>query len=441
MKIVRNSTTYHFCYTNFMETTEAATAQSSDILNPKSILNAPAAQRPQKLEVFKEHLFANKSALSKTIQDLTHFVRYYPDATDNQLKDYFQHMPGQAYLTSDQKEIIQIGLGIYQQRHKAIKDLRKQFPDDEEGDKALFSALFGKAPKGEIEVKQGPITLYFRCHNEDDFALIHSGAFNIGQEPNEMQKSKAKQFKGVLIYYKAIPALKDSITAENSSDLSSYGSNEVFMHEEQHSILRLFQDAYTEYLKHQDPKYSTAKTVEKLALFETPDIKDIISMITQVKDQRTALKLLYNLLRQERRQIEESSVKDEILAFIKQGIANRDINYYLTQPASENGLYDFFDENTRQNLIIELTQGLDTSLSPAISKAVDDVFVKEYQEQILPACQTAVIALQKNGFSKEDIVSLLINEPLEDWSKAVERFLAEKAKQDYRSLFKTEKAA
>lgn len=422
-----------------MEATET-TIQSPDTLNPRKILQAPSPQRPQMLEEFRGNLLSNKLALSKTIQDLTHFIRYYPDANNEQLHHHLDHLPTQTNLTSDQREIIEIGLGIYQQRHKALKDFREQFPDDEEGDKSLFSTLFGRLPKGEIEVKQGPITLYFRCHNEDDFALIYGQSFGTG-ELNEVQKSKARQSGGVLIYYQPIPSLKHSIAAENANGLNTYESNGIFIHEEQHSIMRLFQEAYTEYRsKHQDSKSSTVKAVEKLVILPTPDIEEVISLVTQAKNPHEAQELIYNLLRKERQQIEENKVKDEMLAFVKQGTSIRDIDHYLTKPASEGGLYDFFDKDSRQELMKDLMKGLSSSLSPVISKAVDDVFVNEYQ-QILEDCKTAVIILQKNSFSKEEIVNLLINEPFEDWRLAVERLRTEKIKQDSKSLFSDQKAA
>jgi len=62
-------------------------------------------------------------------------------------------------------------------RRKAIGEVREQAPTPE----ALYRFCFGRDPLGKVTVVEGPITLYFRCEDIDDYTLIFSQKFAGGE--------------------------------------------------------------------------------------------------------------------------------------------------------------------------------------------------------------------------------------------------------------------
>lgn len=405
------------------ETIVRPVSLSSPNLDPKQILKAPTTERPRKLQEFKETLKNNRDHLSDTLEGLAHEIRTWPDAPKEDLLGYFERVVVKKTLSPLQHNLIKTGLDVYQKRHKAVKDIRAEHPDDPE----LFAFLFGQTPQGKVEVMQGPVTLYFRCHNSKDYALIYNQAFQDNRNLDQIQIERAKRSAGVSIRYSPIPALKDSITAEYAKGFPfDERAKQIFVHEEQHAIMDLFLATFREYktgllnTNYKVPRFLSETST--LSTFVSPiSLKLLQKDFAQANESERAT-ILKRLLREERKRLGETKAKDEILAYTKEGEDMQSVKRTLTKPEEKEGLYDYFNIEWRRNLTDALTKILGRKFQPLIRQNIDEIFIKEYENLIFES--TGIVKqFQLSGYSNEQIVNLLIDKPLSQWGKFAKRFL------------------
>ncbi len=142
-----------------METTEPP-IEPDEIFNPEKELSeikiASKKERKQKLQEFKEKLAYQKEGLARTQEELTNIIRENPDIAWRELYGKTLDLLVK-YGADEQKDKVRKILSNYHWRHLAIKEAREKFPDENQ----LFEAVFGRPPRGKIEVIEGPVTLYF----------------------------------------------------------------------------------------------------------------------------------------------------------------------------------------------------------------------------------------------------------------------------------------
>lgn len=364
--------------------------------------------KKQRFTEFKEQLAKQKEGIAELQIKLEKQIRENPDVSvTDLLKTVGQKAPEHRLSTR------QIGIFLnvfcdYREKHRAVELYREQYKDD----KQLFEACFGHSPKGKIEIIKGPMTLYFRCHNEEDYALIYSQKFGLDEKIEEHDIQKANMSGGFHISSANIPKLKGIITAENSKGhLFDERAREVFIHEEQHAIKELFEEG-----KFRGNYFS---------LFAIEDFS-----------KEESQKALEDYLR-DRKDTFGERAKDEILAYLKgERMSPNEILNTLLRKKEKGGLYDYYKEwyekygEEEKNKIIErlkerktltrikkiLGQGPDKF----IDKTMNKILVREYHQDISRA-MIVIRRLQGRGFSNEKIIKLLITEPLGDWLKVVRR--------------------
>lgn len=389
----------------------------------------PFSERPAKL-MNREQLAANLRSTAGALMGLTNILRQYPDSPKTQLLDYFERTIANTPLNPTQRKLLNIGLDLYKERHQAVKKVRSEHPNNAE----LFTFLFGRAPKGGIEVKEGPITLYFRCHNLEDYALIYNGAF--GEPASKKTDSKeAKKSGGVALQEYPIPELKSSIMAEKAqgNPFDNQAQN-ILVHEEQHQILNLFKEAYRRYyLTHSSENQEGPLTIKKLALENAPSNfipfkYQILSEKLNTETDSTKQKaLIADFVRQGKR-AGEAKAKNEMLAFFKEGVSIPQIQEFLLEPKSKGGLYDYFSKETRADIVKDLTRRLGAEYRPYVAKLVDDILVKEY-DLMLRTTYKVLLTFAESDLSREQIVNLLMNLPLSRWKTAALILKESQAKQ------------
>jgi len=101
-----------------------------------------------------------------------------------------------ARLTREQRRVFErLGEKVLDRR-RAIAAAKEQAPTPE----ALYRFCFGREPLGKITVLEGPITLYFRCENIEDYTLIFSQNFSSGEiSVSDDDRKMAKKTGGVSI--------------------------------------------------------------------------------------------------------------------------------------------------------------------------------------------------------------------------------------------------
>ena len=380
--------------------------------------------RKEALGEWKEKYAKQKETLANFQEEMIGRIRQCPDMHLDNFR-FIKEEANRLGFTPEQKENILSIFNAYARKHNEVASIRREHPNDGE----LFEALFKSAPKGKIEVVEGPMTLYFKCFNVKDYALIYSQSFSGDKEFTEHDINVANMSQGCSIPTAPIKGLEGCIIAENRfvmnkrfqsvegfSKVYSPARNEWIdekianenilatsentrIHEEQHAIKRLFFDR----------------------LLRRNTFKELLSSKTDNERE----KWLANYLRYTRQSAAEPRAKDEILAFFKDGTNPTETLKYLTESKKEGGLYDYLDDDN-----IEWPSRLQYMLQVENYKKLYDktrnkIYTEEYHALIENSIHNAEF-LEQNGRTKEQVIALLINEPLSKWAKVVGRLVAGK---------------
>jgi len=372
------------------ETTEPPIG-SDEIFDPEKelaeIKTIPKEERKQKLQEFKEKLAYQKEGLARTQEELISAIRDNPGIS--WLKLYGRALDLlQKYGANTQKNKVKDILSRYYWKRQSIKKVRNKFPDENK----LFEAIFGQLPRGKIEVIEGPVTLYFRCHNIKDYALISGQTFLYNRDPSWSERKAARAQRGVSISSSLIPNLQGTIIAERAKGNFGNFQKSTYIHEEQHAIKRLFDE----------------RPVKKLRIYETG---------TSLAEQ----------FRIKRERMAELQVKDEILAYMKEGPWNpKQVFNFLTTSGKNGGLYDYLAEDKKE-LIALHSKNKSSDEKKKIIETAKQVFETEYRELIRNGIRSFQDLID-NGYTTEQTVALLNAEPLAKWSKVVRRLTKKQAK-------------
>lgn len=377
----------------------------------KRIIKAPKDERAKLIADIKEKLAAQQEGLAKIQTNLITEIKKSPDAPISELYDKFVEEASPLGINYSQKDLALRSLRAYSERRQIIKELKDKFPDIDN----LFETLFGKKPVGKIELKEGPITLYFKCYNFEDYCQIYycqdSEILAKLSDSNfgTFYKGQASLSGGINISEPgpvSEPRLKGVITAEKSRrGNSEKKSQDVFNHEEQHSINKLFEENYRE--------------------------RNVIDRLHEAKSDEDLKLALINLIVYRREYVADKRGKDELLAYSKAGSKNiRDTKKKLTD-RSVYALYDYMapassfspmitdDDNSGKLIKAKImlnSEHPNLHLGPLRQK----YFVDKY-ENVLRSGLESLKKMEKMGYSKDDTIAMLTHEPLEKWPKVVNR--------------------
>ncbi len=370
--------------------------------------NIKKLSKDERLKVFqeyKEKLIEQKENLAKTQEALTALVRFNPDRPLEELIEKAQQLGDKFGFSEEQMETIKSNLRQYSKRHSLVKELRQKFPKDNE----LFKALFGREPKGRIEVIAGPITLYFRCHDINDYAYLYIYGFLRKEEPtieqiNLVQKTGGAKLTfviGIKDEIKQQLASTDLIGIENASIRHEFTDKQkgILAHEEQHAINSLlFPSEYNTYYVYLDLLEAKTKTEKELAL------KRYFRFLRETYDTRA---------------------KSEIVAYFKEGRPVDHVYDSLIRPIEDDGFYDYFPKNQQKELVEQIFKGSveqTPELKQMINDMVQEIFAREYHQTIKSGLN-AFASLRDMGYSLEQTIALFQQEPLTKWPKLAKRFM------------------
>jgi len=372
----------------------------------RTILKAPKEERRQKLAEFKEKLAFQQVGLARVQDIIIDEIRRKPDGKMDDFFDLATEMGAEFGMNETQKKIVKEAIFQYEKQHKSIEKIRKAYKKDED----LFKELFWKQPKGKIEIITGPVSLYFKCYDFEDYLTIfysnqrrHHGK---KRDFTEEEKRVAKAFGAATVPH---PILGKSIFAENRSKTDSphteEESQQIFIHEEQHIIKKLFDK---EDLFEPDDPITLALVSRNFLSAENDEEKEEIL-------RGFFLAFRYNA---------EERAKDEFLAYYKEGEGIDFAHEELAVSKEEGGLYDYLAKP--EKLEYEWLNANDETRALA-KKVANRIFKKEYKE-ILEKGAEAIQKMEEAGYEKEEIIALLTHEPLARWGKVVGRVLESDAK-------------
>ncbi len=367
-----------------------------------NIKGAPKEYRELLMHRLKERLNRRIEGIAEIQDAVMSAIRKNPEIPKEDLVKAIKNSGSRYGMTNEQKELAEHLVDLYELKHARVREIREEYPNDRD----LFRVLFGKNPAGKIEIVEGPMTLYVRCADIDDYALIHSQKFLKGETVQAADREIAGKSTGSHISTSLISGLEGTITAENSGpagfmEKGFIDSENTHRHEEQHAVWEIFNHEIEMLLIDERLENAAATDVEKeLAL------KNLLKFGRQGIDYRTS---------------------NEILAYCIGGRDPGEIYASLTQRAAEGGLYEYFDDRERSETKQWVRKSLPNKLGKTpedfeklLDKAVEEVYVDEYRKLIKSGIESFE-KLVAWGYSKEKAVSVLIHEPLSRWAKVVNR--------------------
>lgn len=289
----------------------------------------------------------------------------------------------------------------YQERRAVIHKTLETYPHNKE----LFKALFGCYPKGTIERVDGPLTIYLRAHNAEDYAWIRSRTWKKEQEDTPSYSKKKRFGIGGHLKSTLVQELVDAVCVENADGAPFKGERVlIFQHEQQHAFYQFL----LQYLERTTSEKTVQHLKKRMALWKTENAEG------QRHVDSDALQLA--TFREFRlfRQIFEERLKNELLAYFIGKQPWRVIVEKLMRTEQEGGLYDYSSEF--RGHVIQVS-----SISPKRTKNIlEIVFKKEYRAVLLGGIHV-LKSLETGGLPRQQIASLFTNVPLRRWPHILER--------------------
>ncbi len=392
----------------------------SPVFNPKKelkkIKESPKPERRKLVAEFKKELAEQKEGIADLQEEVIRMIRENPDIKTDELYPRIAEMSREIKLGIVEKGIAKLLAEKYTKKHEAIENFWHRFDKSPNRDSDMFKDLFRREPLGRIEVLKGPMTLYIKCGNPKDYAMLHQQTFINSREATSEEVRKANLSGGANLPTSPLPDLAGLINIENVQEMPDQEkSKSTMLHEEQHAFYRLLTSSALEFLP---------ALIESGVTAEEPE--------EATKQFQEMLKVDLRTLKIEA----EDRARDEILATMKEPDADdRRLFANLIELEANDGIYDYLVD-ARENQIPNLVKhwkktGLlknVPNIDETVHELIRQVFFREYYDVLSKGIASFKALTEKLSFSKEKTVALLEREPLAKWPKVVKRIHAEKKK-------------
>lgn len=274
------------------------------------------------------------------------------------------------------------------QQSRAVHEFRHAFTND----RSLFRSCFGFFPEGEIQIIQGPLSLYFRLFAPEDYAKVFAGQRN-GDKASAMQLARASLTDGALLHYAALPEqVRGAITVENNRHERLFVGERVtiFQHEEDHVIHQFFTAPWmhapsTFPVNRLSPDTTPAPQLYRQAIADSLGISCALRVFPRCKDEILAQ---FN--------------DDRSIAYIEQVLAE----------TGAAALYDFAGQERDE---IRRTQAM--RYAPREVGMLVRAHLRERYQRVLTGALESLQELEAAGLERPVITELLRIEPLQKWPR------------------------
>ncbi|NTV55249.1 MAG: hypothetical protein HGA16_01980 [Candidatus Moranbacteria bacterium] len=279
------------------------------------------------------------------------------------------------YQKAEKLRLSPVQLGRYDALLEKLKEWNREM-DEAQGDLVpgaddakLFEKFFEVSPKGEVNVRRGPVSFFVDCRDIRDYARARGRS----EESVTSSRGFSNEFK---------TAVKNV-----SGEMAEEDIEEVRIHEERHSLRSVIDS-----MLHESIIYRSLNKKEDGILMA----KLIKAM---VKEKRTGA---------------EKRAADEVFAYLKDGSSIASLRRTLMKQKSDGGLYDYLQENQD-----EFYRELGVEDAPEMD-ALFDRARSEYRSTLSNALDV-VESLLLLKIPRKEIIATLEFEPLSQWKRATAR--------------------
>ncbi|MBI4457359.1 hypothetical protein HY633_00140 [Candidatus Uhrbacteria bacterium] len=185
-----------------------------DMFDRAEIYGNPDEQKKAQSELFEYGSASNNRAKSSTNVYAGALRIKKSELPERELSDFITRSMNDARLNDDARDRVGRAVEKIFDRRQAIDELMGS--SNKPGE--IFRVCFGREPVGWIQVIPGPVTVYFRCGDLEDYALIHSGAYAEGRgTTSDEERENAKLTSGVA----RVPSRARTELVKNDPDMKT----------------------------------------------------------------------------------------------------------------------------------------------------------------------------------------------------------------------------
>jgi len=262
----------------------------------------------------------------------------------------------------------------------------------------LFKGITGVYPAGKISVMSGNIALVFICEDNQDFcSLLLPGIYEMGCLLDDSEISRYFSSIGGCYIKKTINGKMDKLVIVIRK-YDEIMTRFIYYHEVQHAINNLF-----------------CPEEDNISLDDFRILDDLF--LGLFLDKKSFLKIIdleFNSLRNRA----EGLAKNELLSHLRNERYYRNIFRTLARSGEFSGSYDYLSRT--RLLIKKVFNFVGFSKRDKVFLKIDSILRRDYIKTLRSAIE-ACIMLEKEGFSRGDLIGILIDKPLYSWKKIAKR--------------------
>jgi len=377
------------------------------------IRKLPREQRREAVRSFKRNLATQREGFMTLQEQLVQTVRENPNRSADELYQLVETAAPQHRLPESRKKLARGVLEQYEEKHKLVQGLRNQYPDDD----ILFEKLFGRRPEGKVEIRTNPSSFFVKIYDDDDYIYAHTGEGLGTRTPQDLAvlREDAKGAGGVSLIETVIPELGGSLTIEKSKSKriteaasereAEERSKAVEAHEEQHSLY----DLRRQFVGPEIHKKLNEQLYSDWTKFSAAQRWRVAS--------RERVENEFGKLAQSHRTKAVESAGNEVLAYFRMGESEAT----TTEILRDSPLYDYLQ--AQKEFFLKRSPSLRISRKEW-NNIVQEELNEKYKNQV---AKITVIPyeLERQGYSKEQVLALLEQEPVSRWAKVATRLIKE----------------
>lgn len=352
-------------------------------------------ENPSSLEQTRESFVQQKIGAAKILAHIDQMIIDNGDIDKDAINSAIEEVSNESQISPEQIESIKKGVARFFEKHEAIVDnitkFQEQYGDNWKAE--FFNYCFGQYPSGNVELREGPMTIYWLCENLDDYAVACNEDPETAKESFGHRKSllddQPDELRGTIILeWTGHPKHQKSSPSQQKEK-----SKVTETHEQQHIVFDMLED---------ELDYSPLNFDD---LDENSGLEEV--------HKATRRYLAFRRLEMER------SAKNEIMAYWRDG--EKTLDEIKSIILEKDGLYDHRNDTNEEQLAKYLISRFGEKYKEFIPDLnIDDVWQQEceiFENNINQAFDVLQEIENQSPDKKREYLYLLSLERTDKWRR------------------------